>query len=89
MIKNVLVYSCLIGLALGCGPDRKVITDEKNSLHLVPFMCHYFGFPISELSECALACPSSLHAAYDLEKFTSSLECTHPKYSLLQCRIDI
>ena len=88
MIKNVLVCYCLIGLALGCGPDRGVITDEKNSLHLVPFMCTYFGLPISELSECFIACPSSLHAAHDIEEFTASLECTHPRYSLLQCRID-
>ena len=85
---RVLVYSCLISLALGCGPDRKVITDEKNSIHLVPFMCTYFGFPVSELSECSLACPSALYEAHDIEEFTGSLECTHPKYSLLQCRID-
>ncbi len=88
-MRHVLVYCCLIGLALGCGPDRKVTTDEKNGLHFVPFVCDYFGLAIPELSECALACPSSLHEAHDLEKFTSSLECTHPRYSLLQCRADL
>ena len=88
MIKNVLVCCCLVSLALGCGSDRGLITDEKNSLHLVPFMCSYFGLSIPELSECSIACPSSVYEAHDIEEFTASLECTHPKYSLLQCRID-
>ena len=92
MIRYVLAYSLSFVLGLGCSPEneiRTVVGDEGNSLHLVPFSCAYLGIEISELSGCSIACPAALLSSYDLERFTQKLECTHPRYSLLQCGLDI
>ena len=92
MYRNALLGLCLFVCFLcgGCEPEEPKVTtvgEAGNTLHLVPFGCSYFGIGISELAGCSIACPGSVFAAHDLSKFTASLECSHPDYEYLQCRI--
>ena len=90
MVRHVLGCCLFFCVVLGCNPEAKEIEEfgaAGNSLHLVPFTCRYLGIEISELSECSIACPGSVLATYDLRSFADSLECTHPAYAHLQCRL--
>ena len=89
MRNTVLLFFILSFGCCGSGPREIQQVDAgatTPALHLIPFECSYLGFPIGELSDCYIACPSEVFQSYDLESFTSSLQCTHPNYEFLQCR---
>jgi hypothetical protein len=91
-MRNILFICLLVVGFICCGAapsEIKEVGPASSRLHLVPFTCTYFGIAISELSGCHIACPGIVFHEHDLERFTSNLECTHPNYSLLQCRANI
>ena len=91
-MRNAVLGVCVIFcFLLGCEPPAPEVTtvgSPANTLHLVPFACHYLGIEISELDGCSIACPGRVISSADLSTFTSDLICAHPSYPrALQCRV--
>lgn len=81
-------FILLLFLLLSCGPEPEKEIAAADPLHLLPFSCRYLGFKLKQLEGCSIACPKSVLEKNDVRRFTAELECTHPAYSLLRCKME-